>query len=330
MDDAEHLVPAYLRFVRGVVDSGDLPLNVSREILQQSRDVELIRSGNARKVLGLLEELAAKDASKYATFWSAFGRVFKEGIGEDGANRDRIAKLLRFASTHADTAEESVSLADYVARMKSGQDRIYYLTADSFSAAKASPHLEIFRRKGVEVLLLVDRVDEWVVANLPEFDGKALASVARGDLDLAALADEAEREATEKAVGEYRDLVERIRTTLGERVKDVRVSGRLTTSPACLVADEHDIGANLQRILKAAGQSVPQARPILEINPEHPIVRRLKSDDKRFEDWASLLFDQALLAEGGSLPDPGGFVRRMNELMLDLAGDGPKLWTPGS
>jgi len=330
MDDAEHLVPAYLRFVRGVVDSGDLPLNVSREILQQSRDVELIRSGNARKVLALLEELATKESAKYATFWSAFGRVFKEGVGEDGANRERIAKLLRFASTHGDSADETVALADYVARMKPGQDRIFYLTGDSFAAAKASPHLEIFRRKGVEVLLLADRVDEWVVANLHEFEGRPLTSVARGDLDLAGLADEAEREATEKAAGEYRELVERIRTTLGERVKDVRVSGRLTTSPACLVADEHDIGANLQRILKAAGQSVPQSRPILEINPGHPIVQRLKSADKRFEDWASLLFDQALLAEGGTLPDPGGFVRRMNELMLDLAGDGPKVWTPGN
>ncbi|MCX7893583.1 MAG: molecular chaperone HtpG [Burkholderiales bacterium] len=329
MEDAEHLVPAYLRFVRGVVDSNDLPLNVSREILQQSRDIELIRSGNARRVLALLEELAAKEPAKYAQFWSAFGRVFKEGVGEDGANRERIAKLLRFASTHADTPEETVSLSDYVARMKPGQARIYYLTADSFAAAKASPHLEIFRKKGVEVLLLSDRVDEWVVANLAEFDGKPLASVARAELDLAGLADAAERDALGKVAEEHRGLVDRLRASLGERVKDVRVSARLTESPACLVADEHDLGANLQRILRAAGQTVPQSRPILEVNPQHPIVRHLAAGEKRFDDWAALLFDQALLAEGGSLADPGGFVRRMNELMLELAGDGPKIWTPG-
>ncbi len=330
MDDAEHLLPAYLRFVRGVVDSNDLPLNISRELLQESKDVDGIRSGCTRRVLTLLEELAASQSEKYASFWSEFGRVFKEGVGEDAPNRDRIAKLLRFASTDQDTDQQRVALADYVARMKDGQDKIYYVTADSFLAAKNSPHLEIFRKKGIEVLLWFDRVDEWVAGNLVEFEGRPLASVAKGDLELGALASAAEKEAGKELVAAYQGLAERIKQALGERVKDVRPSARLTASPSCLVADSHDPGANLQRILRAAGQEVPKFKPILEINPEHPMVQRLKNEDRRFAEWAALLFDQALLAEGGQLEDPAGFVRRMNELMLELAGGGPsRIWTPG-
>ena len=329
MDDAEHLMPGYLRFVRGVIDSNDLPLNVSREILQQSKDVEMIRTGCTKKVLSLLEDLAENRKEDYATFWREFGVVFKEGIGEDHANRDRIAKLVRFSSTHAETEEQTVSLADYVARMKEGQDKIYFVTAESFLGAKSSPHLEIFRKKGIEVVLLSDRVDEWVVANLHEFEGKPLTSVARGDLDLGKLEDTEAKKAHETVESEFKDLVARIRTALGEQVKDVRVTSRLTSSPACLVADEHDMGANLQRILKAVGQNVPTAKPILEVNPEHPLLTRLKGEEKRFDDWSRLLFDQAQLAEGATLEDPAGFVKRLNELMLELAGEGgSRIWTP--
>ena len=318
MDDAEHLLPAYLRFVRGVVDSADLPLNVSREILQQSRDVEAIRAGCTRRVLGLLDELAQKTPEKYAAFWKEFGRVLKEGVGEDHANREAVAKLLRFATTRSETEEESVSLADYVARMKEGQDRIYYVTAESFRAAAGSPHLEIFRKRGIEVLLLSDRVDEWLVANLREFEGKPLTSVARGELGLDKIKG-VEAAAGDHEVGKYKDLLAGLRRALGEKVKDVRISERLTESPSCLIADEHDIGGNLARILKAAGQKVPAAKPILEINPEHAIVQRLKPDAAAFGDWAGLLYDQALLAEGGQLDDPAGFVRRTNALMLSLS-----------
>ena len=321
MDDAEQLLPAYLRFVRGVVDSNDLPLNVSREILQESRDVEVIRKGCVHKVLGLLEDLAENQKEKYTTFWKEFGRVLKEGVGEDFANKERIAKLLRFASTQADTEEQNVALADYVTRMKDGQDKIYYITADTFAAAKNSPHLEIFRKKGIEVLLLSDRVDEWVGSNLPEFDGKPLVSVAKGDLDLGKLADDDKKE-QEKAAGEHKDLVEKITKHLGDRVKLVRVTLRLTASPACLVADEHGMSANLERMLKASGQKVPGSKPILEINPHHPLVQRLKyeAEEARFDDWSHILFDQALLAEGGQLEDPAAFVKRLNELMLAMAG----------
>ena len=328
MDDAEQLLPGYLRFVRGVIDSNDLPLNISREMLQESRDVEAIRSGCARRVLATLEELAGSQEEKYASFWKEFGRVLKEGVGEDAGNRERVAKLVRFASTHKDTDAQDVSLADYVSRMKNGQDKIYYVTADSFLAAKSSPHLEVFRKKGVEVLLMFDRVDEWVVAHLPEFEGKPLVAVTKGDLDLGPLVDEAERDASRKQADAYRDLVERIQRTLGERVKEVRVTARLTSSPACLVADAHDPGANLQRILRSVGQDVPRFKPILEVNPDHPMVQRLKHEEKRFGEWAELLFDQALLAEGGQLDDPAGFVKRLNELMLDLAGGGSRIWTP--
>jgi molecular chaperone HtpG len=321
MDDAEHLMPAYLRFVRGVVDSADLPLNVSREILQESKDVEVIRAGSVRRVLSMLEDLAEKDKEKYATFWKEFGRVFKEGVGEDFSSRERIAKLLRFASTHKDADEQGESLADYVVRMKPEQGKIYYVTADGFAAARNSPHLEVFRKKGVEVLLLYDRVDEWVASNLTEFEGKALQSVARGRLELGQLEDEAEKKEQEKEAGEFKELIEKMKTALGESVKDVRVTLRLTDSPACLVADEHDLSANLQRLLKTAGQKAPASKPILEVNPHHRLLARLKveGDDARFKDLSQVLYDQALLAEGGTLEDPAGFVKRINQLLLELA-----------
>ncbi|WP_322105818.1 molecular chaperone HtpG [Paraburkholderia sp. J41] len=324
MDDAEQLLPNYLRFVKGVVDSADLPLNVSREILQESRDVKAIRDGVTKRVLSMLEELAAaqtdseakdEDKAKYAKFWTEFGQVLKEGIGEDHANRERVAKLARFASTHNDTNEQSVSLADYVARMKPEQTKIYYVTADTWQAAKNSPHLEVFRKKGVEVLLLTDRVDEWMLSFLNEFDGKPLASVARGDLDLGALNDE-EKQQQEKVSEELKPLVEKMKDALKDKAKDVRLTFRLTDSPSCLVADEGDMSGYLQRMLKAAGQAAPSMQPILEVNPEHPLVKALQADDARFDDWCHLLFDQALLAEGGALDDPASFVKRTNALLL--------------
>jgi molecular chaperone HtpG len=333
MDDAEQLMPAYLRFVRGVIDSSDLPLNVSREILQESRDVETIRAASTKRVLGLLDDLAEHHADKFATFWKEFGRVFKEGIAQPGENHDRIAKLVRFASTHTGSDEQSVSLSDYVGRMKEGQSAIYFITADGAPAAKNSPHLEIFRKTGVEVLLMYDRIDEWVVATLTEFDGKPLQSVARGDLDLGALG-EVDKEGTPEGKDEeHAELVARVKTALGERASDVRVTNRLTDSPACLVSEAHGMSTNLERLLKASGQNVPTTKPILEINPSHPIVERMKSeaDDTRFSDWSRILFDQATLAEGGQLDDPATFVKRLNELMLALGG-GPasRIWTPGS
>jgi molecular chaperone HtpG len=323
MDDAEQLMPVYLRFVKGVIDSNDLPLNVSREILQESRDVKVIREGSTKRVLGMLEEMANSDEQegkdKYQTFWTEFGQVLKEGIGEDATNKDRIAKLLRFASTSTDSSEQTVSFADYASRMKEGQEKIYYVTADSYIAAKNSPHLEIFRKKGVEVLLLTDRVDEWMLSFLNDFDGKELVSVAKGGLDLGKLEDEAEKKEHEETETQYKDLVEKMKGALADKAKDVRVTFRLTDSPACLVADEHELSANLVRMLKAAGQSAPESKPILEINPNHPLVTRLKYEDAnqaRFGDWANILFDQALLAEGGSLSDPAAFVKRMNEMLL--------------
>ncbi|MDD4929283.1 MAG: molecular chaperone HtpG [Gallionella sp.] len=318
MDDAEQLLPSYLRFVRGIVDSNNLPLNVSREILQESKDIKAIREGCTKKVLGLLEDLAANDAEKYTTFWGQFGQVIKEGVGQDFANKDRIAGLLRFASTHNDTSSESVSLADYIARMKEGQDKIYYITADTFNAAKNSPHLEVFRKKGIEVLLLSSRVDEWVVGSLTEFKEKSLVSVAKGGLDLGALEDEAEKEEQAKQAGEHKELTGQIEASLAGRVKEVRVTHRLTDSPACLVADEDDMSGNMARMLKAAGQKIPESLPILEINPQHPVVVRLKAETQHFDDWAAVLFDQALLAEGGQLDDPAGFVKRINHLMLEM------------
>ncbi|MCM2308086.1 MAG: molecular chaperone HtpG [Sulfuritalea sp.] len=324
MDDAEQLMPLYLRFVRGIVDSADLPLNVSREILQESKDIEAIRKGCTNKVLGMLADLAnsedAAEKEKYAKFWGEFGRVLKEGMGEDFANKEKIAALLRFASTHADTPDETVSLAAYIARMKPEQEKIYYVTAETFNAAKNSPHLEVFRKKGIEVILLSDRVDEWVVSHLTEFEGKQLVSVAKGGLDLGKLEDEAEKKEQETAAGEFKELTEKIAKSLGERAKEVRVTHRLTDSPACLVADEHDVSGNLARILKAAGQKAPASKPILEINPHHPVVLRLKYEEKKFDDWCAVLFDQALLAEGGQLDDPATFVKRMNQLMLEMSG----------
>ena len=320
MDDAEQLMPQYLRFVRGVVDSADLPLNVSREILQSSRDLDAIRNGSVKKVLGLLEDLAENQPEKYVAFWKEFGKVLKEGPGEDFTNRERIAALLRFASTHTDTDAQVVSLKDYIGRMKEGQKEIFYITADSFAAARHSPHLEIFRKKGIEVLLLSDRVDEWLSSNLSEFDGKPLKSIAKGGLDLGDLEDEAEKTAQKEAEETLKPLVERIKTTLGERVKEVRVTHRLTDSPACLVTGEGDMSANLERLLKSAGQAAPTVKPTLEINPSHVLVTRLNSeaDEARFADWANLLFEQALLAEGGQLDDPASFVRRLNGLLALL------------
>jgi molecular chaperone HtpG len=331
MDDAEQLMPAYLRFVRGVIDSNDLPLNVSREILQQSRDVQAIRTEAVKRVLRMLEELAEKQPEKYATFWTAFGRVLKEGVPEDPSNTERIAKLVRFSSTREESDAQTVSLATYVGRMKEGQDAIYYITADSYAAAKNSPHLEIFRKLGVEVLLLHDRIDEWVVSSLTEFEGKALQSVAKAGLDLSKIGGEAPKPEENQPSGEQGALIERMQKALEDRASGVRVTHRLTDSPACLVSDEFGMSTHLERMLKAAGQQVPATKPILEINPSHPIVERLKqeTDDARFADWSRILFDQATLAEGGHLEDPASFVKRLNELMLTLAGAGPsRIWTP--
>jgi len=338
MDDAEQLLPRYLRFVKGVVDSSDLPLNVSRELLQESRDVKAIREGNTRRVLALLEELASakpeapqaeaegsaaevtdvqdkKEAAasdKYASFWREFGAVLKEGLGEDHANRERIARLLRYASTMHDGPV--VSLADYKARMKEGQKAIYYIAADTLVAAKNSPQLEIFRKKGIEVLLMTDRVDEWALSFLHEFDGTPLQSVAKGAVDLGELQDEAEKKAAEQAAEAVKPLVDKLKETLKERVEDVRVTTRLIDSPACLVVKDSGISLQLARVLKQAGQAVPDARPVLEINPEHPLVKKLGGHD-RFDELAHILFDQALLAEGGLPDDPAAYVRRVNALL---------------
>lgn len=318
LEDAEKLMPQYLRFVRGVIDSANLPLNVSREILQHSKDIDAIKAASVKKVLGSLEDLAEKKPEQYQTFWGEFGRVLKEGPGEDFANKEKIAGLLRFASTNLDTAEQVVSFKDYIGRMKEGQEAIYYITADSFAASQHSPHLEIFRKKGIEVLLLSDRVDEWMLGGLTEFDGKKLQSIAKGDLDLGKLEDETEKEAKKQVEDAAKDLIERVKATLGEQVKEVRVTHRLTDSPACLVAGENDLSGNLERMLKAAGQKTPESKPTLEINPAHGLVERLKGekDEARFNDLAHVLFDQALLAEGGQLDDPASFVKRMNSLLI--------------
>ncbi|CAJ93734.1 molecular chaperone HtpG [Cupriavidus necator] len=321
MDDADQLLPGYLRWVKGVVDSADLPLNVSRELLQESRDVKAIREGCTKRVLSMLETLADSEEeaerAKYTTFWQQFGQALKEGIGEDQANLERVAKLLRFASTHNDTAEQNVALAAYVGRMKEGQDKIYYVTADTWSAAKNSPHLEVFRKKGIEVLLLTDRVDEWMLSFLREFDGKELVSVARGDLDLGKLADEAEKAEQEKAEADWKDVVDRAKTVLDGKAKDVRVTLRLTASASCLVSDEGDMSGYLQRLLKQAGQKAPDAQPILELNPEHALVQKLRDlpEGDAFSDRVQVLFDQALLAEGGMLDDPAAYVQRVNKLL---------------
>ena len=319
MDDAEQLMPVYLRFVKGVVDSADLPLNVSREILQESRDVRAIREGSTKRVLSMLDDLAENRPDDYKTFWSQFGQVLKEGMGEDFGNQERLAKLLRFASTATAAGEQTVSLADYVSRMKEGQDKVFYVTADSDSAARSSPHLEVFRRKEVEVLLLTDQVDEWMLSFLNEFDGKALVSVSRGGLDLGALQDAEEKAKVEETARDFADLVAQIKASLGDRVKDVRVTDRLTDSPSCLVSDEGDISGTLERLLKQSGQKAPERKPILEINPMHPLVARLKTETADADGWANLLFDQAQLAEGTQLADPAGFVKRLNDMLLAMA-----------
>ncbi|GAB1576211.1 molecular chaperone HtpG [Bordetella petrii] len=317
MDDAEQLLPSYLRFVRGVIDSADLPLNVSREILQESRDVRAIREGSAKRVLSLLEDLAENKPEDYAAFWTEFGQVLKEGTGEDAGNLERIAKLMRFASTHANEAAQTVSFADYVSRMKEGQDKIYYVTADSFTAASNSPHLEIFRKKGIEVLLLSDRVDEWMLSYLREFDGKPLVSVAKGGLDLAELADEDEKKRQAEVAETFKPLVERLQKALEEQVKEVRVTLRLVDSPACVVVGQNELSPHLLRMLKAAGQDAPNVKPVLEINPEHALIARVRdAGDDEFGEWARLLLDQALLAEGAQIADPAAFVKRMNALLL--------------
>jgi len=320
MDDAEQLMPYYLRFVRGLVDSDDLPLNVSREILQHNKLIDTIRSGSIKKVLGTLESMAKDEPETYAGFWKQFGRVLKEGPGEDFANREKIARLLRFSTTANDSEDQTVSLEDYVARMKEGQEKIYYVTAESFSAAKNSPHLQIFRRKGIEVLLLSDRVDEWLVSHLTEFDGKALASVAKGELDLDELAGEEEKKAAKETEEQYADLVKRMQEVLGERVNTVRISQRLTDSPSCLVMGEHDMAVHMQQMLKQAGHEVPVSKPDLEINPSHALVSRLQgeADDDRFASWSNVLLDQAMLSEGGQLDDPVAFVNRLNDLLLEM------------
>ncbi|HRJ52008.1 MAG TPA: molecular chaperone HtpG [Candidatus Thiothrix moscowensis] len=321
MEDKEFkLMPRYLRFVRGVLDSADLPLNVSREILQGNKIIENMKSGSVKKVLGLLENMAANEPEKYQSFWKEFGKVLKEGPGEDFGNREEIAKLLRFASTLDDNAEQKVSLTDYISRMKEGQDKIYYITADTHTAAKNSPHLEVFRKKGIEVLLLSDRVDEWLVQHLMEFDGKSLQSVAKGALDLSKLETEEDKKEQEKVEAEAKNMVEQIKKALDGKVEDVKVSHRLTSSPSCIVLGDHDMALYMQQLLKQAGHEMPSTKPTLEINPTHPLLKRMEAetDDDRFAEWASVLLDQAILAEGGQLEDPAGFVHRLNGLMLAM------------
>ena len=312
MDDAEALMPVYLRFVKGVIDSADLPLNVSRELLQESRDVKAIREGSTKRVLGMLEDVAENQKDKYAAFWKEFGAVLKEGVGEDHANQERLVKLLRFASTQAD---EGVSFADYIGRMKEGQEAIYYITADSLAGAKSSPQLEIFRKKGIEVLLLTDRVDEWMLSHLYEVEGKPLQSVAKGAVDLGKLQDEEEKKQAEEAAEAFKPVLEKLKTALTARAKDVRVTSRLVDSPACIVVEEGDMSAHLARMLKQAGQQAPKTQPILEVNPSHALVKRLEADESHFDDLANLLFDQAWLAEGGQLDSPAEHVQRVTRLL---------------
>jgi len=320
MDDAEQLLPNYLRFVRGVVDSKDLPLNVSREILQNNKIIDAIRSGIIKRVLDMLQKLASDDTEKYLSFWKNFGKVLKEGVVEDLANKDAIAKLLRFATTHQDNEDQTVALDEYLTRMPKEQDKIYYIIADNYKTAKNSPHLEIFKKKGIEVLLLNDRIDEWVLNSLTEYAGKKLHSITKGGLELGDLEDKEAKEEVEKAKPQFEAIITQMKKALGESVKEVRITHRLTDSPACLIADEHGMSLHLQRMMEAAGQSMPKGAPILEINPEHPIIIRLKNeqDDNRFAEWTHILFDQALLAEGGQLEDSATFVKRLNALLLQL------------
>ncbi len=321
MDDADTLMPRYLRFVRGVIDSNDLPLNISREILQGNSTIDSMRKASVKRVLKLLADLAKKDTDKYQNFWNEFGKAIKEGPAEDFANKEQIANLLRFSSTETDSEVQNVSLEAYVARMKEGQDKVYYVTAETFAAAKNSPHMEIFRKKGIEVLLLTDRVDEWLVSGLTEFDGKQLQSIAKGELDLGSLDDEDDKAEQEKAAEDAKDIIDKLKEVLGDKVEDVRVSNRLTSSASCIVLNEQDMALYMQNLLKQAGQEMPSSKPALEINATHPLVERMKGqlDSDQFGDWASILFDQAILAEGGQLEDPAGFVHKLNELMLDMA-----------
>jgi len=325
MDDAEQLIPSYLRFIRGIVDSDDLPLNVSREILQHNKTIDSIRAGCTKKILNLLSDMAKKDAEKYGKFWKEFGRVLKEGVIEDTDKREDLAKLFRFSTTFDDKEEQVISLEDYVGRMQENQKAIYYVTAENFSTAKNSPHLEIFRKKGIEVILLSDPIDEWLTTHLNEFDGKTLQSVTKGELDLGDELGKEDKKKTKQTEKDLKDLMERIKKVLDDKVKDVRITHRLTSSPACLVADENDMGRHLEQILQASGQHIPGSKPILEINPEHLLVDRVKqeTDEKRFADWSQILFDQALLSEGGQLEDPAGFVHRLNEVFL-LLGESSK------
>ncbi len=320
MDDTKNLMPNYMRFVRGVIDSNDLPLNVSREILQSNKTIDSMKKASVKKVLGLLGTMAKNDAEKYQSFWDEFGKVLKEGPHEDMANKEQIAKLLRFSSTHTDAEKQDVTLEDYISRMQEGQEKIYYVTADSFTAAKNSPHLEVFRSKGIEVLLLSDRVDEWMINGLTEFDGKSLQSVAKGELDLGKMDSEEDKEEQKKVEEEAQSLLKQLKDVLTDKVEDVRVSHRLTTSPSCIVLSEQDMALYMQQLMKQAGHEMPSSKPILEINPTHPLLAKMEgeTDDEQFKDWASILFDQALLAEGGQLEDPAGFVHRLNTLMLKL------------
>ncbi|WP_105199157.1 molecular chaperone HtpG [Pseudoalteromonas sp. T1lg10] len=318
MDDAEQFMPSYLRFVKGLLDSNDLPLNVSREILQDNKITQTIRKGCTSRVLKMLDRMGKNKPQEYQTFWDEFGSVIKEGPAEDMANKEAIAKLLRFASTHTDEATQNVSLEQYIERMSEGQDKIYYVVADSFEAAKNSPHLEIFRKKGIEVLLLSDRVDEWMMSHLTEFQDKQFQSITRGDLDLGDLDDEESKKAQEESEKEVQGLLERIKTALGDKVKEVRFTHRLTDSPACVVADEHDMSSQMIKLMESVGQKVPETKPVFELNPEHQLVKHLNNeqDEDKFTQWSEVLLDQALLAERGSLKDPAGFVTRLNKLML--------------
>ncbi|WP_406608737.1 molecular chaperone HtpG [Agarivorans sp. JK6] len=317
MDDADEFMPGYLRFVKGVLDSNDLPLNVSREILQDTKTTANLRSACTKRVLTMLERMAKNDAEKYQTFWAEFGQVLKEGPAEDFANKDQIAKLLRFASTNSDSAEQNVSFADYIERMKEGQDKIYYVTADGYAAAANSPHLEIFKRKGIEVLLMHDRVDEWLISHLPEAEGKTLVSVTKGDLDLGDLDDEETKKQKEQDESEYASFVERMKESLGDKVKDVRLTYRLTDTPSCIVVDDNDMSTQMQKLMQAVGQDVPDQKYIFELNPQHALVKRVadEQDEAKFAEWASLLLDQATLAERGSLENPSEFIKRVNQLL---------------
>ncbi|NNL56178.1 MAG: molecular chaperone HtpG [Pseudomonadales bacterium] len=321
MDDAEQFLPTYLRFIKGVVDSNDLPLNVSREILQQDSTTDSMRSALTKRVLDMLEKMAKNDTEQYASFWQEFGNVLKEGPAEDFSNKEKVAKLLRFSSTHDDAQTQAYSLEDYVARMKDGQEKIYYVAAENFATAKNSPYLEVFRKKGIEVLLLHDRIDDWLMSHLMEFDGKHLQDVAKGELDLGELDNEEDKKAQEQLTEASKDLLERAKAALSDRVEEVRVTNRLTESPACLVVGAHDMGAQMRRIMEAAGQALPESKPILELNPEHPLVKKLdnEADEDRFASLTQVLFDQAALAAGDTLEDPASFVTRLNKLLLELS-----------